>query len=58
MKLPDLVDHLKVLADKGMALGPLLAVVLPQLGTSILDKKLYAKVALSMVKALPLGQCY
>lgn len=58
MKLPDLVDHLRGLADKGMALGPLLALLLPPLGTSIFDKKLYAKTALSMVKTLPLGQSY
>ena len=58
MKLPDLVDHLRGLADKGMALGPLLALLLPHLGASILDKKLYAKAALSMVKTLPLGQSY
>ena len=58
MKLPDLVDHLRGLADKGMALGPLLALLLPHLGASILDKKLYAKTALSMVKTLPLGQSY
>lgn len=58
MKLPDLVDHLRCLADKGMALGPLLALLLPPLGTSIFDKKLYAKTALSMVKTLPLGQSY
>ena len=56
MKLPDLVDHLRGLAAKGMALGPLLALLLPHLGASILDKKLYAKTALSMVKTLPLGQ--
>ena len=58
MKLPDLVDHLKGLADKGMALGPLLRLLLPHLGASILDKKLYVKVAQSMVKTLPLGQCH
>lgn len=58
MKLPDLVDHLRGLADKGMALGPLLRLLLPHLGTSILDKKLYVKVAQSMVKTLPLGQCH
>lgn len=58
MKLPDLVDHLRGLADKGMALGPLLALLLPPLGTSIFDKKLYAKTAFSVVKTLPLGLSY
>ena len=58
MKLPDVVDRLKGLADKGMALGPLLRLLLPHLGTSILDKKFYVKVAQRMVKNLPLGQCH
>lgn len=56
MKIPGLVGHLKSLSDKGMAVGPLLSLLLPRLGSSILDKKLYLKVALQLVKELPLGQ--
>ena len=55
MKLPDLVHHLSHLASKGMALGPLLGLLLPQLASCLLDRKLYVKIALSMVKSLPLG---
>jgi len=56
MKIPDLVDHLKGLSDQGMALGPLLALLLPPLGNCIFDKKLYLKTALQLVKRLPLGE--
>ena len=56
MKLPGLVDYLGSLANKGMALGPLLALLLPQLGSCILARKLYVKIALIMVKTLPLGE--
>ena len=56
MKIPDLVDHLKGLSDQGMALGPLLALLLPPLGSCIFDKKLYVKLALQLVKRLPLGE--
>lgn len=56
MKIPGLVGHLKSLSDKGMAVGPLLSLLLPRLGSSILDKKLHLKIALQLVKELPLGQ--
>jgi hypothetical protein len=56
MKITDLVDHLKGLSDQGMALGPLLALLLPPLGNCIFDKKLYLKTALQLVKKLPLGE--
>ena len=56
MKIPDIVDHLKGLSDQGMALGPLLALLLPPLGNCIFDKKLYVETALQLVKRLPLGE--
>lgn len=56
MKIPDLTDHLSSLANKGMALGPLLSLLLLHLGSCVLDRKLYTKVALQMVKKLPLGE--
>ena len=56
MKVPDLVDHLRGLADKGLALGSLLKLVLPALAESVLEKRLYNKLALQMIKKLPLGK--
>ena len=55
-KIPDLVEHLRGLADKGLALGPLLKLVLPALAERVLEKKLYTKLALQTIKKLPLGK--
>lgn len=55
LNLPDLLPHLERLAKKGMALGPLLAWMLPHLGAGILDKKSWMDCAVQMVNRLPLG---
>ena len=56
IKVPDLVDQLRGLVDKGLAVGPLLALLLPSLADNLLHKKLYTQRALQIVKKLPLGQ--
>ena len=55
LKIPDLLPHLERLAKKGMALGPLLAWLLPHLGAGILDNKSWLECATQMAKRLPLG---
>ena len=56
MKVPDLVDQLRILVDRGLAVGPLLALLLPPLADNLLHKKLYTKRALQIAKKLPLGE--
>ena len=55
LKIPDLLPHLERLSNKGMALGPLLAWLLPHLGAGIPDKKSWMECAVQMAQRLPLG---
>lgn len=56
LKIPDLLPHLVRLSNKGMALGPLLAWLVPHLGAGILDKKSWMECAIQMAMRLPLGK--
>lgn len=53
--MPDFLPHLERLAKKGMAIGPLLAWLLPHLAACLLDKQAWMECAMQMVKRLPLG---